>query len=257
VSLPPDAADGSDGAARPGDGGIAVRLAAVRGRLARAAEAAGRAPEEVRLVAVTKTHPVEAARRLLELGVADLGENRVDELLAKQEVLRSARWHLVGRLQSNKARAVVGRVALIHSVDRRSLAEELSRRAVTAEVEQAVLVQVNIGDDPAKGGCDLGEAAALVAYASSLPGLRVEGLMTVPPLPPPGVPAGPAARPLFAALRHLRDQVVGSVPTAAELSMGMSDDLEAAVAEGATMVRIGTAILGGRMPAGRREETNG
>lgn len=229
-----------------GDGLLADRLASVRARIAAAALDAGRGPQEVRLVVVTKNHPVDAARQLALLGVGDLGENRVDELLAKRDALPGVRWHLVGRLQSNKARDVVGRVALVHGLDRRSLADELSRRAVGAEVEQAVLVQVNVGDDPAKGGCRLGEAAALVAYAAALPGLRVEGLMTVPPLPPAGVPAGQAARPHFAALRRLRDEVVAGVPSAVELSMGMSDDLEAAVEEGATMVRVGTAVLGAR-----------
>jgi PLP dependent protein len=127
-----------------------------------------------------------------------------------------------------------------------ALADALSRRAEAAGVLQRVLVQVNVGDDAAKGGCGLDETEDLVAYARALPHLAVEGLMTIPPLPPDGADAAEAARPHFAALREQRDRVRARFPEVAHLSMGMSQDLEAAVAEGATMVRIGTAVFGAR-----------
>jgi len=236
---------------------LTLRIEEVRARITSAAVAAGRAADAVTLIGVTKTHPVGTAALALEAGLVDLAENRVGELTVKVEAVPLARWHLIGRLQRNKVREVVGRAALVHSVDRVDLAEAISRRATARGLVQAVLVQVNVGDDPAKGGCSLAEAAGLVAYARELPGVRVEGLMTVPPLPPSGVAALDGARPHFSALREVRDRLgtepaPGSVAGATEdglhLSMGMSEDLEAAVAEGATMVRVGTALFG-RRPA--------
>ena len=231
-----------------GSGTLEERIGHVRSRIALAAAEVGRDPSEVRIIAVTKTHPVATARAAVAAGLLDLGENRVDELLAKRDAVE-ARWHLVGRLQSNKAREVVGRVALIHSVDRRSLVDVLSRHAQGRV--QDVLIQVNVGEDPAKGGCSLADLTDLVSYASASPGLRVTGLMTVPPLPGEGVDAVAAARPLFRALREARDALRSDHPTLEELSMGMSDDLEAAVQEGATMVRIGSALFGARGEVGR------
>lgn len=224
----------------------AARIAEVRERIAAAAEAAGRRPSDVLLIGVTKTHPPEVARAAVAAGLVDLGENRVQELLAKEPLVPGARWHLIGRLQRNKAKHVVGRQVLVHSVDRAALAQALSRRAAEAGVVQRVLVQVNVGDDPDKGGCELDETEGLVAYARDLPNLAVEGLMTMPPLPPPGVDPGTAARPLFALLREERDRLRSNFPEVVHLSMGMSADLEAAVAEGATMVRVGTALFGAR-----------
>lgn len=225
---------------------LAERLAATRERIAAAATAAGRRPADVNLVAVTKTHPPALCRMAVELGVQDLAENRVQELLAKRAEVDGARWHLVGRLQRNKVRDLIGTHVLIHSVDRRSLVDELSRRAERANVIQRLLIQVNVGDDPAKGGCHLTETEDLVAYARARPNLAVEGLMTIPPMPPPQVDPASAARPLFAALRQQRDALRARFPEVTHLSMGMSDDLEAAVAEGATMVRVGTALFGPR-----------
>jgi hypothetical protein len=224
----------------------AARFAAVRERIAQAAEAAGRRPRDVLLIGVTKTHPPETARAAVTAGLVDLGENRVQELLAKEPLVPGARWHLIGRLQRNKAKHVVGRQILVHSVDRPSLAQALSRRAAADGVVQRVLVQVNVGGDPRKGGCELQETEGLVAYARDLPNLAVEGLMMMPPLPPVGVDPGTAARPLFSALREQRDRLRQSFPEVVHLSMGMSSDLEAAVAEGATMVRVGTALFGAR-----------
>jgi len=225
---------------------LAMRLQAVWERIRSAALDAGRSPDEVTLVAVTKTHPVEAARAIVDLGVHDLGENRVAELVAKRAQLGHVRWHLVGQLQRNKVRDVVDGRVLIHSLDRPRLADAIQSRALEGGFVQPVLVQVNVGDDPAKGGCGVPETAQLVAYAQGLPNVEVRGLMTVPPLPSPRQDAVTVARGHFATLRGLRDEIVTTVPTVRELSMGMSADLEAAVAEGATMVRIGTDLFGPR-----------
>ncbi len=229
---------------------VAAGVAAVRARIATAAQQAGRAVGDVRLVAVSKTHPPAVVEAALAAGVTDFGENRVAELVDKAAAVASdgtlPRWHHIGRLQSRKARDVVGVAALIHSVDRASLADELDKRAAAAGVTQQVLVQVNVGDDPAKAGCALDETPALVAYASARDNLDVVGLMTMPPLPPVGTDPNAAARPLFARLRELRDGLHPAFPKVRELSMGMSADLEAAVAEGATMVRVGSAIFGAR-----------
>lgn len=221
------------------------RLATVRERIASAAAAVGRDASEVTLIAVTKTHPLAVAERAVAAGLEDLGENRVEELVTKSSSL-AARWHLVGRLQRNKVREVIGRATLIHSVDRRGLLDVIGRRAALAEVVQDVLIQVNVGEDPAKGGCHLTELPELVSYAAGVPGVRLTGLMTVPPLPDAAEDASAAARPYFRALREARDALRAEHPTVEELSMGMSDDLEAAVQEGATMVRIGSALFGSR-----------
>ncbi len=228
-----------------GGDSIEERIAGVRRRIVEAARSAGRDPETVRLIAVTKTHTVATARAAVAAGLHDLGENRTDELVEKSAEVE-ARWHLIGRLQRNKVRDVVGRATLIHSVDRRSLVEAIARHAEARGLVQDVLIQVNVGEDPAKGGCRLAELPDLVSYAASSPGLRVVGLMTVPPLPGEGVGPAAAARPYFRALREARDALRSDHPTLEELSMGMSADLEAAVQEDATMVRIGSALFGER-----------
>lgn len=237
-----------------GPADVAARLAAVQARIERAAHAADRKPQDIVLIGVTKTHPPEVARQAVAAGLVDLGENRVQELLAKREHVPGARWHLVGRLQRNKAKDLVGQHVLIHSVDRRRLADALSRRAEEAGQVQRVLIQVNVGDDPAKGGCEVDRTVDLVAYARDLPNLAVEGLMTIPPMPPAGSDPAEVARPHFATLRRLRDDARERFPEVAHLSMGMSADLEVAVAEGATMVRVGTALFGTRQDGPWRPE---
>ncbi|MDQ4129842.1 MAG: YggS family pyridoxal phosphate-dependent enzyme, partial [Actinomycetota bacterium] len=159
---------------------------------------------------------------------------------------RVVNWHLVGRLQRNKARDVVGRAVLVHSLDRTSLANELSRRAEQAGVVQRVLVQVNVAGDPAKSGCSPERVVGLVNHVRSRPNLVIEGLMTMPPLPAPGDDPGEAARPYFGRLRELRDKVREECPEVTHLSMGMSGDFKAAIEEGATIVRLGTALFGPR-----------
>lgn len=233
---------------------VAERVVIARGRLEAAANAAGRRVADVRLLAVSKTHPPELAAAAVAAGVVDLGENRVQELVGKQPLVQGARWHLIGALQRNKVRDVVGRHVLVHSLDRRSLADALSARAEREGSVQRVLVQVNVAADPAKGGCRLDELDELVAYARDLPNLAVEGLMTIPPMPTAGADPADAARPHFASLREARDRLRSRYPEVVHLSMGMSADLEAAVAEGATIVRLGTAIFGPRGDAPWRKD---
>lgn len=232
--------------------GIAQRLGEVRARIERACDVSDRSPGDVRIVAVTKTHPPGVVRDAVEIGLSDIGESRVQELTAKMDALGTdgasvagARWHFVGRLQSNKASDVAGRVSLVHSVDRLSLVDALDRHAGPDQV-QRVLVQVNVGDDPRKGGCRPDRTLDLVAEARSRPALEVIGLMTIPPLPPDDADHEEHARPFFAELRRLRDAASDEWPEVQQLSMGMSGDLGSAVEEGATIVRVGTALLGPR-----------
>lgn len=225
---------------------IRAALARVRGRVARAALRVGREPAEVCLVGVGKGFAVPDLEQAVAVGLADLGENRVQEALPKVAALPGVRWHLIGQLQRNKARAVVGRFALIHSVDRPELAESLARAAEDARRTQDVLVQVNVLSRPGQGGVPPQDAEALVIRIRDLGPLRVRGLMTIAPL----VEDPEAVRMVFRSLRVLRDRLqVRLGVVLPELSMGMSGDLEAAVEEGATLVRVGRAIFGAR-PAG-------
>jgi PLP dependent protein len=221
-----------------------MQLAAVRARIAAAAAGAGRPADAVRIVGVTKGHPLERAREAAAAGLLDLGENRVQEALAKQAAWPEApvRWHLIGHLQRNKVKLVVGRFALIHSLDSVRLADALEAAAAAAGVVQEVLIEVNVAREPQKTGAAPEDAPALVARAAGLPHLKVRGLMTIAPY---GASAEAQHR-VFGALRELRDALATSTLELAVLSMGMSDDFEAAVQEGATMVRLGTILFGER-----------
>ncbi|GAC1342316.1 MAG: YggS family pyridoxal phosphate-dependent enzyme [Myxococcales bacterium] len=228
--------------------GVAERLAAVRGRIAQAARNAGRDPASVALVAVSKVQPLAALREALAAGQRALGENYAQELRDKAEALAGhdpePEWHFLGALQTNKVKYVVGRARLVHTCDRLTLAQELSRRAAAQGLVQRVLVEVNVGDEPQKAGVLPGEAAGFLRAIAQLQGLSCEGLMCIPP-------AAGDPRPHFRALRVLRDRLVGEghhPGPLSELSMGMSADYEAAVEEGATLVRVGTAIFGARPP---------
>lgn len=228
---------------------LQARIRGVRARIEAAASAAGRDPADVRLVAVSKTHPPAACLDVLAAGLSDLGENRVQELDAKSVIVdRDAAapptWHLIGPLQSNKVKDVVDRGWWLHGIDRAKLVRRVGDQS-TNPSDQPVLIQVNIGKDPAKAGCAPSDAAGLVDLAVDA-GLDVRGLMTIVPLPGPDADPAAAARPHFAALRELRDRLRVDHPGLRELSMGMTDDLDAAVAEGATIVRVGTAIFGPR-----------
>jgi pyridoxal phosphate enzyme (YggS family) len=220
------------------------RVQSIRYRIAAACVRAHRDPASVQLVAVSKTTPVELIRDAIAAGQTLFGENRVQEALAKIEAIGSpARWHLVGHLQKNKVRQAVGAFDLIHSVDGTELAAELDRRAAAREIVQPVLVQANLAGESTKRGADENRLLPLVDAVAALPHLELRGLMIIPP--PADDPA--LSRPWFRRLRELRDlaaeRVGRSLP---ELSMGMTDDFEVAIEEGATLVRVGRAIFGDR-----------
>lgn len=225
---------------------LAVRWAAVRAEVDAAARAAGREPAEVTIVAVSKLHPAAAVIAAAAAGAGDVGENYAQELVAKQDEVGGAapglRWHFIGRLQRNKARMVVGRAALIHAVDGLELAAEIDKRARAAGVVQDVLVAVNTGGEAQKTGVEPGEAPALLAAIAALPHVRCVGLMTMPPWPE----HAEDSRPYFRALRRLRDELVAGGAALPHLSMGTTGDFAVAIAEGATLVRVGTAIFGAR-----------
>jgi len=215
---------------------VAANVAAVHARIADAARRAGREPTDVTLVAAVKTVPTERVAAAIRAGVVELGENRAQELLEKAPALEhglpSHRWHFIGSLQRNKVRGLAPWVSLWQSVDRESLGAEIARRAPGA----AVLVEVNLGDEASKAGCAPAETGALIERLSEL-GLDVRGLMTVPP-----ISAEP--RRWFATLADLCARL--ALP---HLSMGMTDDFEVAIEEGATIVRVGRALFGARPAA--------
>jgi len=219
---------------------IRTNLERVRERIARAAERSGRRTEDVLLVGVSKTVEVGRIRTALAAGLGALGENRVQEARGKvAELGRPVAWHLVGHLQTNKAREALELFDVIHSVDRIDLARELDRRARARGRPVDVLVQVNVGQEPSKGGWPPEAVETAVEALAALGGLRLRGLMAIPP----AVERAEDARGSFRALRKLAER-----HGLTELSMGMSGDFEIAVEEGATMVRVGTAIFGPRPP---------
>ncbi len=228
--------------------GLAGRLAEVKEEIASAARRAGRQASDVRLVAVSKTHPAEAVRILAEAGHRDFGESYVQEAIDKQSALfdiSGLQWHFIGGLQSNKAKFVAGAFSLVHSVDSPKLAQALHNRAAARGAVQDVLVQVNLGGELQKRGTCGDDARCLCEAVLALPGLRLRGLMLMPPWDEDPE----AVRPWFRGLRELRGrlQTELGVPLA-ELSMGMTNDFVQAVEEGATLVRVGTKIFG-RRPA--------
>lgn len=224
-----------------GVGEVSSRLRAVRARIAAAARAAGRDPADIRLVAISKFHPLEKIAAAHAAGQVDIGESRAQELDAKlaSDPPPGVRWHFVGRLQRNKVGMVAGRVVLIHSVDRPRLADAVASHMQSLDGIQDVLIQVNVVGEERKGGCAPADLPALAERIAVLDGVRAVGLMTIPPLD-----GDPGA--VFAQLRAMRSRLAAEHPSVRELSMGMSGDLEAAVVAGATIVRVGTAIFGPR-----------
>ncbi len=218
----------------------------IRERIAKAAHRAGRDPDSVRLMAVTKTFGDDRIREAIEAGVDIIGENYVQEAKRKIEQMgKSVEWHFIGHLQTNKARYAVRLFDMIHSVNRLNLAEELNRRAAAAGTICRVLIEINLGGEDSKSGAAPGEAPSLVREVAAMPHLSIRGLMTMAPW----YDDPEKARPCFSGLRHLRDHLVAeNIPNVSlqELSMGMTDDFEVAVEEGATIVRIGRAIFGER-----------
>jgi hypothetical protein len=224
---------------------IVDRLAGVRQRVAAAAVGYGRDPQSITLIAVGKKFPAEIVRMAVEAGAVDLGENRVQEAVAKRPEVPGAKWHLIGPLQRNKARAALEVFDIVHTLDRQELADRLQfllgERWPGRRLD--VLVEVNIGLEPQKAGALPAESADLLRHALGCDSLAVRGLMAIPPWEEDPE----ASRPHFRALRKLRDKLQQDVGVPLpELSMGMSHDFELAIAEGATMVRVGTAIFGPR-----------
>jgi PLP dependent protein len=221
-----------------------ARLEGVRQRIAAAERRAGRAPGSVRLLAVSKQQPLEAIVAAAEAGQLEFGENYVQEGVAKVEALRGRplTWHFIGRLQSNKTREVAEHFQWVHTVDRERIATRLDAQRPPLAPPLEVLLQVRLGDEPAKGGAAPAELPALADAVSRLPRLKLRGLMCIPP------PARDEAaqRVPFRRLRELLEELNQRGHALDVLSMGMSDDLEAAVLEGATLVRIGTAVFGPR-----------
>lgn len=235
------------GSVNAGLSSLRGRLDRIRAAIERAAGRGGRNPGAICLVAVVKTVPAERVREAVSLGITDLGESRVQEAEAKVAAVgrASARWHMVGHLQRNKAGRAVELFDRIHGVDRLELAQALSRRAVLLGRVMPVLVEVNVSGEATKHGVAVAQVAPLVREVVQLPNLRLDGLMTVGA----AVEQPEAARAGFAKLARLRDETQQALGVALpELSMGMSGDYEVAVEEGATMVRIGTALFGARMP---------
>ena len=233
---------------------LGARLDEIRGRIAECARRAGRMPGDVTLIAVSKTHAAGAVQSALCAGVADFGENRVQEAEDKIEIVGRAgaggtnapRWHLIGHLQSNKARRAVKFFDVIHTVDSAELIERLERMCVEeGRAELTVLLQIDLAGEETKAGAHVEALPELVAQAATCKHVRLAGLMTLPPF----YEEAERVRPFFRRLRELRDEFGGRGAFGAgrgELSMGMSHDFEVAIEEGATMVRVGTAIFGAR-----------
>jgi pyridoxal phosphate enzyme (YggS family) len=227
--------------ATPAADSLAGRLAEVTGRVSDAARDAGRDASEITTIVVTKFHPAALVAQLAELGVRDVGENRHQEAQAKAAELADLdlRWHFIGQLQSKKARQARAYASAIHSIDRTALVDALRSEDVSVDC----FVQVNLTDDPGRGGVAPDALEALIERVLETPGLRLRGLMAVAPL-------GEPARPAFARVRAMSERVQKLDPTARDLSMGMSHDFRDAIMEGATHLRIGTAITGNRPVAG-------
>ncbi len=224
---------------------IADRFAVVRQKISQAAAAAGRSPDDIELVAVSKTHPPESIRAAVEeAGQTLFGESRLQEARAKQPLLPGRlRWHFIGHLQKNKIRAALPHFALFHGVDSLDLARQIQRIAEEEGLRPAVLIEVNVAGEASKFGFPADSVEAQIEELLALDRLSIEGLMCIPP---PG-PTPEHSRPFFVQLRELRDRLQTSARVGLpQLSMGMSNDYEVAVQEGATLVRVGTALFGER-----------
>jgi pyridoxal phosphate enzyme (YggS family) len=213
-------------------------------RITKAALRVGRNPEEIELVAVTKTVPQEKIQQALEAGVGILGENRVQEALQKQPLFPAeTKWHLIGHLQRNKVRNVVGRFDLIHSLDSFPLALEINKQSLKQGRTIDTLIQVNVAGEASKFGIKPEELERFVTQVLELPGVKIKGLMTIAPY----TPNPETVRPVFRRLKELNDQLSRMGVSAKYLSMGMSNDFEVAIEEGANLVRIGSSIFGKRI----------
>ncbi len=221
-------------------------MATVQTRIARACQRAGRSVEEITLVAVTKTVDCDIINRSIELGVADIGENRPQEIVRKHDLIdRAVNWHMIGHLQSNKVKSIIDRVKLIHSVDRKSVVDEIEKRAAMSDKVVDILVQVNIGAESQKSGVTIAGVKELLNYIENCQHIRVLGLMCIAPY----LADPEQVRPYFRQMKEIFDEVKtmplqrGKIEI---LSMGMTDDFEVAIEEGATMIRVGTGLYGAR-----------
>jgi pyridoxal phosphate enzyme (YggS family) len=225
---------------------ILERLVRVREQIARAAERAGRSAEDVTLIAVSKTFDPSTVQKAVDAGAHDLGENRVQEALTKVAIVKGRiRWHLIGHLQSNKARQAVEAFDVIHTIDSSELAQRLDRIAGDTGRTPEVLIQVDLAHEPTKSGADESELPAIVEALDGSHNLKFRGLMTLPPF----FDSPEQTRPYFRRLREIREDLNHGRPSERKLtglSMGMSHDFEVAIEEGATMVRVGSAIFGTR-----------
>lgn len=218
----------------------------IRQNIEKAANKVGRAPEEIKLIAVSKTYPVEAIKEAMGYGCKEFGENKVQELMTKCEVIGDeVNWHFIGHLQTNKVKYVIGHVALIHSVDSMRLIDEIQKQSAKKDCITAILLEVNVAQEASKYGFGIEEVPEVARYISKLSHVRLKGLMTVAPY----VEKPEENRQIFSNLRQLsvdiQKQNMNNIDMAI-LSMGMSNDYEIAIEEGATMVRVGTAIFGER-----------
>lgn len=225
---------------------VEKNISEVKKRISEAAKAAGRDENEVTLIAVSKTKPFEMIKEAYDTGIRDFGENKVQEIMEKYPLLPSdIRWHLIGHLQTNKVKYIIDKVCMIHSVDSLKLAEEISRQAVKHNVTVDILIEVNVAAEESKFGVRPEDAIDLCRDISTLPGIRIRGLMTVAPFT-----SDPEEnRPVFCALRQLLVDIDGkNIDNVCMdcLSMGMSGDYTVAIEEGATFVRVGTSIFGQR-----------
>jgi PLP dependent protein len=224
--------------------GISDNIQRVRERMEQACSRSGRRLDEVLLVAVSKTLPAARIREALNAGLTQFGENYIQEAQKKIEALQEGTWHFIGHLQRNKARTAVKLFSMIETVDRLSLAEELNRQARESGKVLEVLIQVNEAQEESKSGLPPDQVPALFEAASSLPGLRIRGLMAIPPYDPDPE----SSRPWFRSLYRWREKWRNQFPSLdlSLLSMGMSHDFETAIEEGATLIRVGTALFGAR-----------
>ncbi len=225
---------------------VQTNIAEVKSKIAQALKTSGRNENDVTLIAVSKTKPVDMIREAYDTGIRDFGENRVQEIVDKYPQLPSdIRWHLIGHLQTNKVKYIVDKVCMIHSVDSVKLAKEISRQALLHNVTVDILIEVNVAGEESKFGVNPGDAPEFCREIASLPGIRIKGLMTVAP-----ITADPEKnRPVFSALRQLAVDIDGKNIDNVNmdcLSMGMSGDYTVAIEEGATFVRVGTSIFGHR-----------
>lgn len=223
---------------------IESRLKDVKARISAAAKECGRAPEDIKLIAVTKTYPVEAMNEAIRLGVTDIGENKPQEIRDKFDNVSPVNWHLIGHLQTNKVKYIIDRCTLIHSVDSIKLMTEIDRQAQNHNRDIDILIQVNISGEESKSGIAPDELPSLLEYAKNLTNTHVKGLMTIAPK----CDIDEVSR-HFSNMKELFDQTAKQSyrnVTMTELSMGMSGDFEAAIKHGATMVRIGSLIFGPR-----------